>query len=413
MRDGTKGESARQGRLFAHVGDVREQIRALLGERMRTAVLDLVYDLFRQETEKLCGRGKVRKGMDLCHRGGSERGSIYLEGQRAGVVRPRVRKDGREVTLESYAALQDYDVLCQDVTRLLVRGVSTRDYGEALRQMEGGLGLSRSSVSRAFEAGSLKALDEINGRDLKGHAWAALFIDGQEFQGVHIVAALGVTQDGRKVLLGLREGATENTEVVRDLLASIRDRGFDSEGAFLAILDGAKALAKGVRQVFGEKALIQRCQVHKKRNVLSHLPEGYHAEASRRLSNAWGIRTAQEARRELKRTVEWLGEIQVSASRSLEEGLEETLTVHGLGLPDALRRTFSTTNLMESVFSSVAARGRRVTNWRKGQGQALRWAAAAMKHHEERFRRIIGHKQMPLLVEALKARVLNSKGEVA
>lgn len=136
------------------------------------------------------------------------------------------------------------------------RGVSTRDYGEAVRQIEGGLGLSKSSVSRAFEAGSLKAIEEINGRDLKGIAWAAIFLDGTEFQGTHILAALGVAQDGRKVLLGLREGASENSEVARDLVVSIRERGFSPEGTLLTILDGSKALAKAVRQVFGEGVLM-------------------------------------------------------------------------------------------------------------------------------------------------------------
>jgi transposase-like protein len=401
-----------QGRLVRDVEAAREEIREIVKAQLRGAALRLVQDLFRQEVETLCGKPYARKRRAWHLRGGSELGSINLEGQRMRVRRPRVRDGEREVPLESYGALQEYDVLCEEVARRMVRGVSTRNYEGVIQELEGGLGLSRSSVSRAFHQASRKDLDLINGQDLSKEAWAALLVDGKEFQGTHIVVALGVTEQGRKVLLGLREGATENAEVVRDLVVSIRDRGFDPAGSFLTVLDGAKALKKAIREVFAERAEIQRCCEHKKRNVLSYLPDSHHREARRRLKAAWGMTSYADARREMGKVVAWLGEISVAAASSLEEGLEETLTVHRLGLSGPLRERFRTTNLLESVLASVELETRRVTNWKTGKGQAMRWTASALRFHETKFRRLIGHAQMPVLVAALKRKGVDVRRKV-
>jgi transposase-like protein len=394
------------------VRETREAIREALGEQMRGAALAMVGDLFRQEAEALCGRPHQRKHEALFRRGGSEEGSVYLAGQRMRVRRPRVRDRLGEARLESYAALQEYDVLCQEVTRLLVRGVSTRHYEGAIQEISGGLGLKRSSVSRAFQAASRKDLDEVNGRDLSKDAWAACFFDGLEVEGIHVIVGLGVTEDGRKILLGLREGSSENAEVVKDLLVGLRDRGFSPGERILVVLDGAKALRKAVVECFGPKVLIQRCQVHKVRNVLSYLPESYHAEARRRLLAAWGLRTYEEAKRELGKVRDWLSGISEGAARSLEEGMEETLTVLRLGLPEGLRRHFASTNLIESVLASARLRMNRVTRWR-GSDHVMRWVASGLRFHEGSFRRLFGHRQMPLLIAALEKAVGNRQEKVA
>ena len=372
----------------------------------------MVGELFRQEAEALCGRPHQRKNNALCHRGGSEEGSVYLAGQRMRVRRPRVRDGHGEAGLESYAALQEYDVLCREVTRLLIRGVSTRNYDGAIQEISGGLGLKRSSVSRAFQVTSRKDLDEVNGRDLSGYAWVACFLDGLEVAGVHVIVGLGITEDGRKILLGLREGSTENAEVVKDLLVGLGDRGFRPGARILAVLDGAKALRKAVLEYFGPGVLIHRCQVHKIRNVLSYLPETYHAEATRRLWAAYRLRSYAQARREILKVRDWLSGISEAAARSLEEGMEETLTVLKLGLPDALRKHFASTNLIESVLASARLRMSRVTRWRES-GQVMRWVASGLRFHEGRFRRISGHRQMPLLIAALEKAVGNRQEKVA
>lgn len=412
MRKGTARREEWQGSVLREVREAREAIRGMLGERMRGAALAMTYDLFRQEVDALCGKPHRRKGADLFHRGGSEEGSVYLAGQRVRVRRPRVRDGHGEAGLESYAALQEYDVLCQEVARLLVRGISTRHYEGAIQTLEGGLGLKRSSVSRAFQEATRKDLDEVNGRDLGKDAWIACFFDGLEVEGVHVIVGLGITEDGRKILLGLREGSGENAEVVKDLLVSLRDRGFAPGERMLVVLDGAKALRKAVVECFGPKVLIQRCQVHKIRNILSYLPESYHAEAARRLRAAWGLRTYEEAKRALAKVREWLSGISEGAARSLDEGLEDTLTVLRLGLPEGLQRHFASTNLIESVLASARLRMSRVTRWR-GSGQVMRWVASGLRFHEGSFRRLFGHRQMPLLIAAVEKAVGNRQEKVA
>ena len=184
------------------------------------------------------------------------------------------------------------------------------------------------------------------------------------------------------------------------------------EGKILVVLDGSKALKKGVLEVWGETVLLQRCQVHKRRNVLSYLPVSYHRECARRMNTAYGMESYREARKELDKTVGWLREISESSARSLEEGMEETLTVHRIGLPEKLRRHFASTNLVESLLSSVELRTNRVTNWKKGKDQVMRWAASGMRFHERTFRRITGYRELPMLIQALKKESMEQNRKV-
>ena len=215
------------------------------------------------------------------------------------------------------------------------------------------------------------------------------------------VVAMGIATDGRKHVLGLREGATENGQLVGDLLASLQERGLALTTRTLFVIDGGKALRKAVRQAFGARAIVQRCVVHKLRNVLSYLPPKWHDEARRRLNAAWGMRTYQDAHEALSRVLAWLESINESAAASLAEGFEETLTVHRLGVAGTLRRTLITTNPIESAIDIVRSHARRVKRW-SGATMVLRWMGSGLVRAENQFRRVKGHESIPALIAALE-----------
>ena len=393
-------------------GSPRELIRQTLRGQLHEAMVGLVYDMFDQEVEILCGPRYQRGREAEAARAGGDKGSIYWDGRRQPVRRPRVRRSQGEVHLESYDALRDYDLFSDEVQRLLIRGVSTRDFSELTEKLDEDLPLSKSSASRAFQRSSQRDLDEINGRDLSGDTYCCIMIDGIEKAGSHVIVALGFSTKGCKKILGLREGATENSEVVKDLIQSLHDRGLCTTPHILFVLDGAKALRKAVKAHWGERAIVQRCQEHKIRNVKGYVPGELQDELERRMRAAYGMKTFDEASATMKKIIQWLGEHHEQAAKSLTEGLEETLTVHRLGLPDLLRRTFRSANPIESMFDKVEYRSRRVKSW-KGRNQVARWAASSLLLHEKKFRRIRGYKQMHMLVAALENRAVDSKHAVA
>jgi putative transposase len=387
---------------FHIVKDAYSQIREMVEGQMRGAALKLMQGFFMEEVERLCGPKFSRKEDENCHRGGSDPGSVVLQGQRVYVKKPRIKKDGEEVELKSYSALQDYDLLCERVMKHMISGVSTRDYNGLLTELEGGLGLKKSSVSKAFVMGSLQALDEINSRDLKDYDFAVIMIDAIGFANRAVTVALGITTKGRKLILGLKEGDTENSEVCKDLLQSLIERSLNKTHPILFVLDGSKALKKAVRQVFGDQCPIQRCMLHKGRNIISYLPKQYHSDFYRRWKLLHGCSDYATAKQEYAQLVHWLGKINHAALASLEEAEEETLTVIKLKLPGLLRKTTITTNPIESTFSVVNRKTGRVKNWKTGTNQISRWAAASLLDAEKRFRTIRGHKQLPLLMLELK-----------
>lgn len=287
------------------------------------------------------------------------------------------------------------------VARKLLRQVSTRNYAGALDDCLAGYGIGKSSVSQHWKVATAAELEKLCQRPVPP-GLVALLLDGQSFRGEHLIVALGADEAGQKHVLGLWHGATENSTVARALLADLRERGLNTEAALVVVLDGAKALHKAVKAVFGERALIQRCRVHKLRNVLEHLPKEKQQQAAWRMRGAWAKATPQEALKELRACVKWLDAISPSAARSLEEGLEETLTLHRLGINELLRRSLSSTNLIESCFARTEAWTRRVKRWRNGK-MVLRWGAAALLVAEAGFRRIRGHAHLPQLKAALVA----------
>lgn len=395
------------------IKDRQEEIRELVVHQLRAAALNFMVTLFRDEVDQLCGPAFKHKKGHYALRGGSEKGSVIIQGQRMAVTRPRVRRGKDEVPLESYSAMQGFDILSETIMSHMLSGVSTRNYEPLLDEIQGGLGLSKSSVSKAFKIGSAQALNEINGRSLATQRWVSLMIDGIGFGKKTVVAAVGITLEGKKIILGLREGSTENAEICKDLLESLVDRGLDANAEMLFIIDGGKALRKGISKVFGETSTVQRCILHKARNIEGYLPKACHPEFKRRWGRLHGLTKMADAEREYSLLAAWLGEFSQQARASLEEAEKETLTVIRLEVPALLRKTIESTNVIESSFSMVREASNRVKNWNAGPDQASRWAASTLLEAEKRFKRVRGHAYLPALVAQIGKIRLAKKSKVA
>lgn len=387
---------------FRVVQDTFTQIREMVRMQMRGAAMMMITDLFAEEVEELCGPKYSRKSSNKKHRGGSDPGSVLLGGQRMAVRKPRVKDDGQDVELVSYTALQDYDMLCDRVMKHMIAGVSTRDYDGLLEDVENGLGLKKSSVSKAFVKSSKEHLESINGRDLNGKDLCAIMIDGIGFGDRTVIVALGIQTNGKKLVLGLREGNTENGEICRDLLESLKERGLDSRSPVLFVIDGSKALRSGIKKSFGGHHPIQRCTVHKLRNLMEYTPKEHHAELCRRWKRLHGCADSGIAKREYDTLAHWLGEINHQALASLEEAEMETLTVIRLKVPRKLKRSLHSTNPIESLFGRVSSKTTRVKNWKSSPDQVSRWAATTLLDAEERFKKVFGWKEIPVLLTELK-----------
>ena len=339
-------------------------------------------------------------GRQKTHRHGHQPGYVIYGGRKVSLHRPRLRSlEDKEVPLASYQAFQKDGKLQQAVARQLTRQCSSRDYEGAIDGCLKGYGIKRSSVSRHWKAATAKELERLMQRPVPQDL-LVLMIDGKFFAGDCLVAAIGVDLQGKKHVLGLWHGATENATVVKGLLEDLVSRGLESERKMLIVLDGAKALRKAVTMVLGEQGLVQRCRIHKLRNVLDHLPEQKKAQATWRLRAAWGQKDAQVAEKELRKTARWLDGFSPMAAASLLEGLEETLTVQRLGIRHTLCRTLSNTNLIENCFAQAAYRTGRVKRW-DGPRMILRWTASALLWAEKSFRRIRGCEQLKDLQKVL------------
>jgi putative transposase len=348
-------------------------------------------------------------------RNGSAGGSVVLGGRTIPVRRPRaVGIQGGEVALDSYGLFSSRDLLTQLTVERMLAGVATRRHtavaepvGEAIEATA--RSTSRSSVSRRFKAATETALAELLARDLSLLDVAVLMIDGIVFADCCCVAALVVTADGRKVPVGLWDGDTENKTVVTDLLADLVARGLRFEQGILVVIDGAKALAAGVARVFGRHALVQRCVLHKRRNVASYLPDDLARTTDRRLAQAFSDTDATRGRKVAMGIARQLEAHHPSAAASLREGLDEMFTVRRLGASDRLARSLSCTNLIESMISIVRSLTERVKRWEDAR-MVRRWVGAGMLEAERSFRRVKGCKDMPVLVAAVRKEVAKRVG---
>jgi transposase-like protein len=377
-----------------------------IGRWVAVALLD-------DEVAQFCGpRHQWGQPERVATRYGRQPGYICVGGQKLRIQRPRVRSTAGEgeVRLSRYEQLKRPDVLPQAFLRHMVRGVSTRDYEGVIDLAAEGCGVKKSSVSRGFVRASAESLQAWATRSLAGTRFVAVFIDGVEYAEETMVVALGLMADGHKRILGLRQGATENAQVVTSLLEELAERGLEVSRPMLFVVDGAKALVAGVKRVFGRQAVIQRCQIHKRRNVKAHLHERHHDPLEQRLAEAYGETGYANARSKLEATVRWLRKISPDAAASLEEGLEETLTVLRLGVPDALRRTLSSTNVIESALSVTRTVTARVKRWREGD-MRRRWCSAGLQRAEAKFRRVKGYRQIGQLMAALDAMHLDAKSK--
>ena len=373
-----------------------------VGELIRQAGLQLLDLMMQAEVEELAGRRSERQPGRAATRWGSERGYCVVMRQKVAVQRPRVRNsEGREVRLGSYELSHRGEPLNETVWEKLMLGLSTRHYGEAVRQFTEAYGLEKSAVSEHFIEASREKLKELMESRLDKVRLCALLIDATPFAGQQMVAAIGIAQNGQKTILGIRQGATENAAVVGELLGELVSRGLNFTEPRLYILDGGKALTAAVKQHAGDAAAIQRCQVHKRRNVLDHLSEEHRGTVSQRLNAAYAIEEYVAAKHALQGLHRELMDLNPSAARSLEEGMEETLTVHRLRVPMQLRKTLASTNVIESAFSVVEQVCKNVKRWHDGD-QRERWVGSGLLVAQQQFRRVIGYKQIPLLMRELE-----------
>jgi putative transposase len=391
--------------MILPMAEVVGWLREGVGELIRQAGLQLMQLIMEEEVRELVGERSERSSERSAYRWGKERGYCVVMGQKVPVKRSRVRStDNQEVRLGSYELFHRGEPLTETVWEKLMLGLSTRKYGQAVREFTEAYGIEKSAVSQHFIEASRDKLKHMLERRLDRLRLCALLIDATPFEGQQMVVALAIGQDGRKTILGLRQGATENATVVGELLGDLLERGLDFSESLLYVLDGAKSLSAAVRRYAGDAALIQRCQIHKTRNVIDHLIEEHKATVKARLQQAYAMESYEQAKYSLQGLHRELMDLNPSAARSLGEGMEETLTVHRLGIPATLRRTLSSTNVVESAFSVVEAVCSNVKRWHSGD-QRERWVSSGLIVAERQFRRVMGYKQIPALVTAMDALV--------
>jgi putative transposase len=361
-----------------------------------------IQELLEDEVCALAGARYERKASRLPgYRHGSNPGSVRLAGQRHPFPIPRVQYvGGGEMALQSLAHLRGTGKLDEILLKRVLYGISCRNYEAAAAAAPGAIGLSSSTVSRSFTHASAKQLKGLQERDLSELDIVAVFLDGKTFTDMTMVVAVGITLTGEKHVLGFVETGTENEQVLTPFLQELGERGLNCSQGLLFIIDGGKGLRAAVRQAFGHSALVQRCQWHKRENVVQHLPKGEQATWRRRLQRAYQRPTYAEARAALKRLQTELEDRNQSAARSLAEGLEETLTLHRLGVFALVGLSFKTTNCLESINALVEERCAKVDRW-TNSNQRQRWLATALLDIEPRLRRVKGHRHLPKLREAL------------
>ena len=381
-------------------------------EKSRLAVDELIDDVSRSAVEAVLilsaisvagEKSRGKKGGEIGWHG-SQKGSVRLSNKKILLKKPRLRKKcrgpGGEVEIPAYEAINGSDRLCERIGEILMRGVSTRNYEAVIGEMADTVGVKKSSVSREFIRASAKDLERLLERRFDDVDLLVIYLDGLVFGGHHILCAVGVDSDGRKHVLGLAEGASENASSATSLLENMVERGVDSSKRYLFVIDGSKALRKAIDKVFGEQNPVQRCRNHKVKNVCDKLPGELQDQVKAAMKAAYRLPWKKGIAR-LKKQAEWLKNEHPGAAGSLLEGLEETFTINRLELSPSLRQCLGTTNIIESPYSGVRQKTRRVTRWKDGR-MVLRWASSALLATEKKFRRIMGYKDLWMLKAVLR-----------
>ena len=402
--------------------EVFEDLRLSVDRFCLLAGVEALGEMLAEDAEVLCGPRHARTRSRRGHRWGQTRSEIAYHGGKVKVVRPRVRGlAGKEMALPSWELLSDPDLLQAWAMNLMLLSVSTRKYGRAVRlpgaaggdlPAQSGDATSKSAVSRRFVALTRKKLKAWLASDLSDLDLLVIQIDGLHVGDHVMLAAIGIDGGGEKHVLGLAEGASENAATVQALLDNLTARGLDPDVPRLFILDGAKALSKAVRRTFGAAAAIQRCQVHKGRNIIERLDESLHAGVKKALRQAWDQDDAEKAERLLKNLARRLELEAPGVSASILEGLDEILTVIRLGLPPELRRSLACTNAIENALGTVRTVQRNVKRWRNAE-MALRWTAAGLLEAKKTFRRLKAYRHIPILRAALQEHMKKAKAKSA
>jgi transposase-like protein len=387
-----------------------DEVRASFERLCLTAGLATLSGMMEEDAARLCGPRHGRSDDRAGHRWGKTKGKIGFHGGKIEIERPRVRaRGGDELALPSWAAAVDDDLLGQWALNLMLMNVSTRKFGRAVRlpggdiPAERGAGVTKSAVSRRFVALSAEKMQAWMGADLSGLDLLVIQIDGIHIdQDLILLAAVGVDGNGDKHPLGVMEGASESAAVCQALIDNLVGRGLDPAVCRLFIIDGSRALLKSIRASFGRNTPIQRCQVHKARNITERLPKPLHASVRRTLRQAWELDDADKAEKLIRNLARRLEREAPGVSASILEGLDEILTVTRLRLPIQLRRSLACTNIIENMNGSIRRICRNVKRWRDA-AMALRWTGAAMIEAAKGFRRLKAHKQLPSLRAALLA----------
>jgi len=354
--------------------------------------------------EQIAGPKQPGKAKDGVTWYGCQPGVISLSQRKLRIDKPRLRKKdagrGGEVPIPAYEAMILNSSLGCRILDILMKGVSTRNYGTILPAMSETVGVSKSQISREFAAASEQQLKSLCERRFDQTEILAVYIDGIQFGDCHVIVALGVDSGGFKHVLGLREGSSESSEVAKDLLNDLVERGVSPDRLRLFVIDGSKALRCAIDAVYGSKNPVQRCRNHKIRNVLGYLPDDQKDQAKCAMQAAF-LMEADKGVKKLKQLAKWFQAEYPSAASSLLEGLDEMFTINRLGLPKALRRCLGSTNVIESPNSGIRSRTRRVKNWRD-YAMVVRWVAASLMDMEKRFKRIMGYQQLWMLDAKLK-----------
>jgi len=383
----------------------------LIGELIPLGLMH-VNEMLQEEVRELAGGKYKREGLPGHDRWGVQRGSVYIGEQRIPLSVPRVRDTakGKEVPLKGYERLQSARPEVEDrLLKRILHGLSCGSYRACSEAIPEALSLSPSTVSRRYIRASEKKLRTLMERRLEKHDIIALILDGKKFGDDGIMVALGITMTGTKVMLGLIESDTENHVVCRDFLRKLIERGLSYREGLLIVIDGSKGFRKAVSEVFGKYGVVQRCQWHKRENVVSYLPKKLQDEYRKKLQAAYELDGYEDVKKALLAIRKELCRINESAASSLDEGFEETLTVQSLGLSRELRRSLKTTNCIESVLSQVGQKTDKVDYW-KNSSQKHRWTAAALLEIEPRLNKISGHRQLKNLRVAIQTKIAKDSG---
>jgi transposase-like protein len=381
------------------------EARVTLHEAVVRSGMMILSAMLEEDRASICGPRYVHDAKRRATRAGYADGELALGGRRVTIRRPRVRDGEGEVALPTWEHFASADPLTPRAVEQMILGVSTRNYARSLDAPPPGFetrGASKSAVSRRFVAETEKTVATMMSRDLSPISLCAMFIDGIHVGEHLILIAVGVDEAGDKHVLGVHEGATENESACATLIADLVARGVRSDRSMLFVIDGSKALVAAIRKAFGRRAVVQRCQVHKRRNVEDHLPEAMRDQVGRTMTTAYRCGDVERAKKMLRGLARQLERKHPSAAASLREGLDETLTVMQFKLPAYLERTLATTNPIEFVNGRIRKTTHNVTKWSSGT-MAMRWVAAALVEASKTFRKLRGHKGMPILIAAVRA----------